>query len=212
MFRLKIILLICTLVSVISIPVNSANQKDKKVSLKGRVTDLMGQPIAGATVQLYERSWYNILAQIKFTKTVVTDNHGEYLADNVPYGYYLISIRAKGFSYTEMSRIFLGEDETILDIGVEVGKLTDIGPFEFSGVIKDEAGNPLPDATVGLMSAYNSSIRFQTRTSKEGKYRFVITTEGQFILFASKSGYAVSATAVNGFIITKDLTLKALGK
>jgi Carboxypeptidase regulatory-like domain len=189
---------------------NNVTQIDKKASLKGLITDLRGVPISGAELKFYERNWYDAPSQIKLTKTIVSPENGEYLVENIPYGYYVVTIRAKGFTYSEISRVFVGGSETTFDIGLEVGKLTDYGPVEFSGVVKEENGKVLPDATVVLTSAFNSSIRFQTRTNEQGKYQFSITTEGQFILQASKSGYEVSATSASGFSVTKNFTLNKL--
>ena len=206
----RLSLLFCIMALAIMSPAKSPSQVDRKANLKGLVTDLMGSPLAGAELKFYERNWYDVSSQVKLTKTVVSSENGEYLAENLPYGYYVVTIKAKGFTYTEISRVFVGGSETTFDIGLEVGKLTDYGPVEFSGVVKEENGKALPDATVILTSAFNSSIRFQTRTNQQGKYEFSIMTEGQFILQVSKSGYEVSSTSAHGFSVTKDFTLNKL--
>jgi Carboxypeptidase regulatory-like domain len=187
-----------------------AQQRDETASVRGRVTDLFGYGIEDATIQFFSRTWFKAPTEVKLVKSVTTDAQGNYTLDGLPYGYYIASVESRGFRYGEVSRVFLSTGENLLDMGLEVGALTDVPGIEISGTVLQTDKSPLIDATVTLMSAFDSEIACRTRTDKSGRYKFMVHTPSQYIIYASKEGFEVGAATTTGAAKAVNLVLAVL--
>jgi len=187
--------------------VAEAQQKDETAIIHGRVTDLFGRGLEGATIQFFSRPGLKALNEISFVKSVTTDAQGNYILAGLPYGYYKASVELRGFRHSEVSLVFLSKGENVLDIGLEVGALIDIPAMEISGTVRQSDKSPVMNATVTLMSAFKSDVAYRTRTDKDGEYKFIVNTHSQYIIYASKPGFEASAATTTGEVRGKDLVL-----
>jgi hypothetical protein len=185
---LLIVILLCT--SSIE-----AKQKDDTITVHGRVTDNYGEPLEGAAVQFFARYGYHG-TDIRLIKSVVTDAEGNYSVTGISYpGAYMVFAECKGFKNTEISRVFLSKGKNLLDIVLEVGAVTDVGSIEIKGTVSQADKTPLQDATVTVISIFTSELVRQARTDKNGNYKFSLSPLGQYVIYVSKSGFAINATA-----------------
>ncbi len=206
---LRLLLLLLIVAAGFSVSAD-AQQKDEEATAHGRVTDLFGYTIKGVTLQFYARTWFKPPTELKFVKSTTTDKQGDYTVNGLPYGYYLLSVELLGFRYAEVSRTYLGKGDNLLDIGLEVGAITDISPIEISGTVRTSGNKVLQDATVALMSAFNSEILYRARTDRNGKYKFVVRTPSQYLIYAAKPGFEVSAATTLGQARVKNFFLVPL--
>jgi Carboxypeptidase regulatory-like domain len=184
-------------------------RKAEEVTVHGRVTDLFGYSLEGVNVRFYARTWFKPPTEVKFVKSTTTDAQGNYTADGLPYGYYGVSAELRGFRYAEVTTFF-GRGDNLLDIGLEVGALTDVPPIEISGTVRTSGNQVLQDATVVLMSAFNSAILYRARTDRNGKYKFVVYTPSQYLIYAVRPGFEVSASTTLGQAKEKNFFLVPL--
>jgi hypothetical protein len=126
-----------------------------------------------------------------------SDGQGNYAFRGLPYGEYRVSVGLRGFRKAEVWRFYLaaGEDK-VLDIGLEVGIFTDWIRPVVSGTVLGTDKKPLEDATVTAISALSPNIAERTRTEDDGKYKLELRTSGQYIVYASKPGFAVTAVSL----------------
>ncbi|HZI50469.1 MAG TPA: carboxypeptidase-like regulatory domain-containing protein, partial [Terriglobia bacterium] len=60
-------------------------------SISGRITDPTGKPVAGATVQAYRVEYRPLGRTMKFAKSTLTNDLGEYRLFWLPYGFYTVA-------------------------------------------------------------------------------------------------------------------------
>jgi hypothetical protein len=205
-FRAMMLLIV---ILVHSAPVD-AQQKGEKVIIHGRVTDLFGHTLEGATLKFFSRIGSKPPTEAKLVKSTTTDANGSYSLDDLPYGYFLVTAELQGFLYTELSRVYFGKGDNLLDIGLEVGVNWDVPPIEIKGTVRQTDKTPLKDVTVTLMSAFNPEIVYRTRTDEHGKYKFVVYTSSQYLIYAGKGGFEIKASTTQGEAEEKDFTLVPL--
>src|SRR6478672_7840526 len=75
-------------------------------TITGTVTGPDGAPMRAAFVQARN-------AQLKMTVSVLSDNQGRYVVENLPAGEYRVSIRALGFNATPKSGVKLTSDQSM---------------------------------------------------------------------------------------------------
>jgi hypothetical protein len=209
MMKLKAIMLLIVIVHPATLV---AQQKDEKVRVRGRVTDLLGYTLEGATLKFFSRTWYSTPTELRLVKSTNTDANGNYSLDELAYGYYLVTTELSGFRYTEASRVYLGKGDNLLDIGLEVGVNWDVPPIEIKGTVRQTDKAPVKDVTVTLMSAFNPGIVHRTRTDENGKYKFVVYTRSQYLIYAGKAGFEISASTTQGGDKENDFILFPLRK
>ena len=76
------------------------------------------------------------------------------------------------------------------DIGLVVGSLDDPRRFLINTSVLDPQGRPLNDSVVTITSPFASHFFKICRTNKIGRCAIEIDPPGQFIVAASKSGFA----------------------
>lgn len=171
---------------------------DDFASVKGRVTTLWGEPLGETEVSFYELEGIRGNSPTeKLVRTVVADKDGNYKAEKLAPGQYRVDVSAKTYGHTEVWRFYLARNaDEILDVGVPLGYLHSISQMTVSGVIRQANGSPISDATVTLTNAYHATETQpqQTRTDKNGKYKFTEIQLGDYVLYSTKTGFYPNAT------------------
>lgn len=158
-------------------------------SIQGRITDLFGSPLAGSTVEVTtERRERLFRAQ--------TDQQGNYKVTSLPTNRLIISVRSAGFLQEDRTISLSSGEQHVLDIGLEVGQLTDLPPTEINGTVRQQNSSPSQDATVTVMNAFNQRLTKQTRTDRSGRYSVRVDNPGQYVVQVSKPDFVVSASTV----------------
>lgn len=179
--------------------------------IHGHVYDLFGDPLAGAAVEVLPENSTS-------PARVVTDRAGSYRISGLPSGRLSVSVHLLGFE-EEKKVAFSGTSEQQgLDFGLRVGNAQDGPPTEVEGFVRALDGAPLSGSTVSVSSAFNERLNLHATTDREGHYKVDAYYPGQYLAYASKPGFKVSATVL---VIapkaprehfTMDLTLTPLAK
>jgi len=98
----------------------------------GVVTDLFGQPLAGANVQAVDGS-----------QRAVTDKEGRYCLRNLPWGSVLLSVALRGFHERRAPMPVPEGVNAHADIALAAGRVADLPQMSIRGVIADGNGRPL---------------------------------------------------------------------
>jgi uncharacterized surface anchored protein len=194
---MKTKILICVLLIACAAPFALA-QDDETASVSGRVTTLWGEPVEQAEVSFFRIEGINRNSPTeKLIKLVRTDNEGNYKVGNLPWGQYRVNVEFKGYGHTEVGRFYLWRNaERVLDVGVPMGMLHGIEPSTISGVVRQMGNSSVKDATVTLMNAYDMTKFQQVRTDENGRYSLREIQVGDYVLYAVKPGFSVSATTL----------------
>ena len=86
--------------------------------------------------------------------------------------------------------------ERVLDIGLPQIMQHGLETIMVRGIVKDEKGGPVRDATVTLVAAYNLGENSQARTDGSGRFELVTIQPGQYVVWAAKDGSRASATTL----------------
>lgn len=208
----------CLLALVIySLP--ASGQKQETGTIYGRVTDLLGAPIQGARLQFfsYQRPLQKGIAdqsEAKLLQGTTTDESGNYQLAGLPSGTYKIDVSFTGFVQAHIGPVYLSNHEKrLLDVGLQVGQTTVWPSTEIAGVVGDSSKAALRNATVTVISAFNQQVIKQVRTDASGRYQVGSLGPSQYVVYASKPGFAVSTTSATlnlGDHKTADFTLSVL--
>jgi hypothetical protein len=176
--------------------------QEPSASARGRTTDLWGTPLRDADVSFYRLVFENgnLVSALGTLETrTKTDKDGNFTLRDLPAGHYRVSVDLRGFRHTEVCRFHLppGSNQ-VLDIGLEVSLLTDIKAGEVNGKVSTTDNAPLKDAAVTVMSAFAPDLVERTRTDDAGRYRVMLRAPGQYIVYASKQGFAIAAVCLPG--------------
>jgi protocatechuate 3,4-dioxygenase beta subunit len=96
-------------------------------------------------------------------------------------------------------------------MGILIGYAHGLAQVIVNGRVRDTNKVAIPDATVTLICAFDSSRFDQVRTDKEGRYEIKLIQPGQYILYAAKPGFMVSAVSIdlgNGSKETREIVLQ----
>src|SRR5882757_236822 len=105
-------------------------------TISGTVTAPDGAPMRAAFVQARN-------AQLKMTVSVLSDNQGRYVVENLPAGEYRVSIRALGFTSDAKSGLKLTADQNAAqDFALKKGtvKWTDISIYQGLQLLPEARG------------------------------------------------------------------------
>ncbi len=196
-------------------------QTDKPAFVSGRITTLWGEPIDKAKVSFYKLKGFSGASPTeKLTQTVFTDKDGNYKA-TLSHGEYRVEIVGSRFGHTEVWRFYVGDgDDRILDFGVSVGNWHIVLPMRVEGIVTDETGKPISDATVTMMGVHipnvaETWVSTQVRTDAKGSYSIGTLEVGDYVLIVSKPNYLPTSTAFrlnNGEQKKQNLDLKVAPK
>ena len=168
---------------------------DLPVSLEGTVFGAGGIPIANAEVEA-SASYGNEPNEYVNYK-VRTDKFGKYNIGSLPYGSIRVEVSASRFrSFERMIHTSI-DDLDDNDVPVS-GEYEDInfrirpsasGSLEYSGVLRDSSGIPIPDMELILNYPMASGGDIQRQwTDTDGRFVFSRLTSGQYSIFPELGG------------------------
>jgi len=162
--------------------------------VEGSVTDEKGAPLEGVRVSLWKSG-----APWRMQQTVQTDNQGRFALGGLRAGSYAVeaSLTAEGMDRLASRTMELRDSERVeISLRFEPG-------WSLSGLVVDEAGQPLPDVAVGIEAlaenpppwrsgrGQRSGPGTQLRSGGDGRFAFRQLSAGTYTLWASKWGYTV---------------------
>jgi protocatechuate 3,4-dioxygenase beta subunit len=169
--------------------------------VEGSVTDEKGGPLEGVRVNLWRsgESW-------RIQQTEQTDDQGRFSMGGLRAGSYAVeaSLTAEGMDRLASRTIELRDSEH-----VEVSLRFEPG-WSLSGLVVDEAGQPLPDVSVGMEAHAENpppwrrgkgqryGLGPQVRSGGDGRFAFRQLSAGTYTLSASKRGYTVEPSKATG--------------
>jgi protocatechuate 3,4-dioxygenase beta subunit len=184
----------------------SAAQQNKQVTFAGKVVDAQGNSLAAANVKLIEEDLGLTTSSTIIAKETETtsDKDGKFTfnvnteADEYPYRYIVVNKDGFSMDYVDWYRNENKQFEFKL-----------VQPKELSGLVVDENGSPIRDATVSILffrigtdSAQprylSSSVAtkfFNTTTNAEGKFSFsYLPSDATVEFLVQKNGRATIST------------------
>ena len=169
-----------------------ASGQSKLLSIAGRISDLAGNPIEGATVKILalegEPIWRG-----------VTDSTGEFGANNLRQGTHVVEVAARGFHNERRIVILKADDASRLDIGLIAGELTYTPPIAVSGVVRDSSGMLLSRATLTVRAVFNSRLTTRAKTDGRGHYSLPVSNPGRYeIVVLANDGRSITVLASLG--------------
>jgi hypothetical protein len=167
---------------------------DLPVSLEGTVFGAGGTPIANAEVEA--SASYGNQPNEYVNYKVRTDKFGKYNIGSLPYGSIRVEVSASRFRSFERI-IHTSVDDLDDDVPVS-GEYEDInfrirpsssGLLEYSGVLRDSSGIPIPDMELILNYPMSSGGDIQRQwTDSDGRFVFSRLTSGQYSIFPGLGG------------------------
>ena len=167
----------------------SATEKEQSYRVSGTVVDAAsGAPLSGAQVTITSRSTQD-------AEGVLTDEEGRFAFENLAAGKYVLSAKRTGYLEQLYKQHQQFSTAIITGPGLNTANLRfELRPgASISGVVTDEAGEPVRNAQVTLiqrevfMGRRNTFQRGGTITNDLGQFRFGHLTPGTYFI-------AVSAT------------------
>ena len=169
----------------------TSSGQSKLPSITGRITELAGNPLEGATVEIStaagERIWHG-----------VTGATGEFGIENLRQGKYAVEVSARGFHKERRIAILKEADKLRIDVGLIVGELSYVRPIAVSGVVRDYNGKLLSAATLTARAVLNSRVTTTAKTDAHGHYSFSISKPGQYEIVVLSNGRSVTVLASLG--------------
>ena len=168
---------------------------DLPVSLEGTVFGPGGTPIANAEVEA-SASYGNEPNERVYYK-VRTDKLGKYNIGSLPYGSISVEVSASRFrSFERMIHTSVDDlDDNDVPVSGEYGDVnfrirpSASGLLEYSGVLRDSSGIPIPDMELILNYPMASGGDIQRQwTDTHGRFVFSRLTSGQYSIFPELGG------------------------
>jgi hypothetical protein len=203
---------ICCLFLAITLSSNVAVAEDEPASVEGRVFTLWGEPMEEVKVAFYQLEGIRGTSPTeRLIQETTTDGNGRYQLKGLPWGQYRVNFSSP-YGKTEVWRFYLWRNaKRVLDIGMPIGYTHFLSEIKVSGNVRQPDNIPVDDATVTMVSAFNPGESQQVRTDKSGRYSFGEIQPGQYIVYAAKPDFIVTATAIdvgNGEQLISDIVLK----
>lgn len=157
--------------------------------IAGYITDLYGAPLSGAVIEVSTKQPKNL--------SVVADKDGRYVIHKVPEGIVTVTAAVQGFrSETRVLTLRAGET-ALFDVGLEPASISDQAPVQLTGTTKTQSKVPLGDVSVTARSPFNDRLVKTVKSDSAGRFRVEFDNGGQYIAYASRSGFfAASSTVV----------------
>lgn len=170
----------------------------------GRALDMSEAPLPGVSVTM--------LSDRRGTPTqTIADHDGRYRFDDVPAGTYRIDFKLPGFDIARVNHVEVQPGATATAHGwLRVGSLCECimaghgapvvslseppAPAPLEGQVVDDAGRPLPYATLDLVTVQGRETAY---TDHEGRFR-VRAPVGTWSITASDSGFEAVTREVSG--------------
>jgi protocatechuate 3,4-dioxygenase beta subunit len=172
-------------------------------AISGKAVDAVTkEPVAKALISIHVLI-NNSNRPPRLLLNVLTDEHGEYIA-NTPPGFYIVAAEARGYhkeffegarDFTKAKPVQVFEDKHTININFTMDKLASI-----SGVVTDEAtGKPIAEAIVSafpegpttdpLISKDALRLPYVAKTDENGNYKLEGVRTGKYFVQAVGRGY-----------------------
>jgi protocatechuate 3,4-dioxygenase beta subunit len=165
-------------------------------TLSGRVTTAAGKPLAGATV--FAAPWFASGLLLR----AISGPDGLYHFRDMPPGEYVVTAEAPGFALrpprgdsTSMPRY------AVTSAAAATADLQLEAMATLYGAVHDEAGRPVPDAVVGIISTWRGDYRDQWRAVPcDDKGNYLITTGHTAGVDRHTDAHLVAFSAAHGMV------------
>lgn len=151
----------------------------------GIITDLFGQPLAGATIRA-----------VNGTPISTTDSEGRYCLHNLPSGVMRIIVTMRGFHEHRASIAIQQSKNITRDFALTAGKLADIPPMSITGVVVDENGAPLRGGRVIATNCFNAVLSATAASDEGGRFMVGLSEPGQWHIVVWKPGYRAESQII----------------
>jgi hypothetical protein len=152
--------------------------------LTGRVTGADGTPIAGVSVRSDPTAGGGRVMRFDATDTGgTTDPSGEYTIDSLEPGEKTFTFSRSGYVAQQKTVTIPEGKDARLDVQLSSGTRA-------TGFVVTDGGAPIPDATVGAMSASELDGGRTARTDASGAFAIEGLAPGHYTFTASKAGFA----------------------
>lgn len=187
MKRLLCFGMIIALILFVFVSCGEEEEDDGNVSIKGKVTDEAGNPVAEANVKIH----------LTEDQSITSNSDGEFHFSNLAAGNYQLTVSASGYrTYVDTITVWPGK-VTHADVVLKRGDTPSIAGF----VLDEKTGDAIQNATVQTTPVTDSPI-----TDASGRYEFGKLEPGTYTVRVFANGYAVSATTV---VVERDKTARA---
>lgn len=158
-------------------------------TISGSVIDEQGKPVPNA---------YITVSGEGHTYSLTSAADGTYIAADRPAGTYTVSAQAEGYAInTEPFSVSVGIGETQKDHVIQ----TTLTSGTLTGVVQDQNGKPLPDASVSAWAVDSPNSTYQTvkaTTDENGRYKLPFIPAGvPYRVQADKATYNGTPTDVS---------------
>ena len=158
-------------------------QLSAQLALNGRVVDESGQPVAGATLEVWHRPWTASPVASPAKKLDLgkhpaprTDAKGRFsVPAPEPEGEYRFTIRAAGMKTTESPWFAAGTFSPAKPVDLAVPRVSGV-----AGSVRDRNGKPLSDARIAVVT---DKGRVETAADAAGQFKVSMVGNGPAFLF-----------------------------
>ncbi|GJQ64671.1 MAG: hypothetical protein SCALA702_37240 [Melioribacteraceae bacterium] len=164
--------------------------------ITGTVKDFSGNGLQDATINLIGNTG---------GATVLSGSGGTYSIQSLIGGTYNITVEKDGYSDTTISNYTIADGDSKI-INYTLFQLNG----EISGVVQDNLGNPINEATVVLVRKSNNFTSTKTSLS-DGSFSFTGLNFGEFDIYALKSGFLQSSTQTLTLTLLNPVQTVAIG-
>lgn len=184
-----LLILACLSHTTTNLTVQSLEGKTNSASLHGQIVDLFGHPIRKTLIQVE-------LGEKAKIFTIHTDDQGFYEVEGLPEGKHEFTFFSRGVVTERVTAVLKNGGKTRVDIGFIAGYLSEPLPTEVYGLVLEEQGKSVENATVVLRSAFNRKLVLSANTDGQGRYKASAKYPGQYVVYAYKAGFKVAANSV----------------
>ena len=172
-------------------------------SIRGRVVDASGAPVAHAVVSSHDDGYAGnmlddfldgLIASRTTQRKTRTDESGAFELRLLNPGNYKIQVTHAKFTDGEVKGLKLAEGQQ-----VDAGSITLSGGGTITGKVFDQAGNPTVRGFVKLVSDDGNQM-YEARTDKEGRYTIEHVRPGSYKLSAMRSTPTGGTDAFNAIL------------
>lgn len=160
-------------------------------TLRGRVIDLLGNGIEGASVTVRDSTG------VATTRTI-TDKQGDFGLKLTLASMGSVSIEASGFSRRQLpiTDFFVGNNKEPRVIALELGRigLSNAGVINGKVLVNRRLNRPIQ---IRLISAYDPGLEVSTYATRRNEYSIEVANPGVYILFAIPNSSTICARGVS---------------
>lgn len=170
--------------SSITAPQPLSVQKESRGTIKGKVMNTAGQPIAGATVKAFD-IWGGYSERPTDPFATTTDANGDFVLSNLRDGIYDLHYEASGYISQKQERLTTGAGQTRTTPTVIMSPY----PGEIRGRVLSNLGRPIPGTAVRMHNILTPNDNSIVPTNPGGEFRFSHISDGIYHVYYDAPGY-----------------------